>query len=79
MLQFNNHVFKEILKNFQENVFGKIFEIPILKYKTQGIGSIWIPGSYFTSNLISDLSRDFPLFFMLCTNSKNPKYNGNFS
>ena len=30
MLQFNNHVFKEILKNFQKNVFGKIFEIPIL-------------------------------------------------
>jgi hypothetical protein len=31
MLQFNNHVFKEILKNFQKNVFGKIFEIPILE------------------------------------------------
>ena len=30
MLQFNNHVFKENLNNFQENVFGKIFEIPIL-------------------------------------------------
>ena len=32
MPQFNNHIFKENLKNFQENVFGKIFEIPILKY-----------------------------------------------
>ena len=34
MPQFNNHVFKENLKNFQENVFGKIFEIPILSNRT---------------------------------------------
>jgi len=40
MLQFNNHVFKENLNNFQENVFGKIFEIPILQDKPPIGGSL---------------------------------------
>ena len=38
MPQFNNQVFKENLKNFQENVFGKIFEIPILGHNIITIG-----------------------------------------
>ena len=37
MPQFNNQVFKENLKNFQENVFGKIFEIPILKHNRNSV------------------------------------------
>ena len=40
MPQFNNQVFKENLKNFQENVFGKIFEIPILQDKPPIGGSL---------------------------------------
>lgn len=41
--------------------------------------SLWIPGIYLRRHSKRAVSKPFPRFRVLCTNSKKPKYSGNFS